>query len=1322
MTTSNGGGVYAGGTSQNTLTDCAFDGCNAQNGGGVFSTNTSQNTLNDCAFTDCSAAFGGGVYAGSNSQNTLTDCAFDGCTATNNGGGVYSTSTAQNTLNGCIIDGCSATSGGGVSSTNTSQNTLNDCIISGCTATSYGGALYLVVNSQTSLSDCKISGCEASGGGAIYLRDVASATVADCEFADCFALYNAGAFMSLTGSRIEIVDSTFTNCTSGSACGAFYVLGVSYVCLSNCNFTDCSSASYGGGSATGAARVVMQNNCVFNNCGGNSNKIAFADRSLFWTDVSDTTFTNCAYYTAQTEAQRTTRYFTNTNDSGDGSLRAVIAASSNNDIIKPDPTIFPKGSTVTIQLSNQLDINRRIFLIGNGRRIVLDGQGATTLIRFSDSYYSIYAEDVDFVNGSNDSSSTGAPFLFHGIGGAIFVRSNIVGNYGTRFAYSSSNGAIIAIASVIVGNFGTTALLGNTTFMTVGSTVAGNYVNGTATPFINTRHVNSITDTTYSTVGFTTPPPDTLAAENWNADLWKSWNLTLRDDSQYKSGAAALDEIDALIVGDDWRYDVEGCPRKPNGAFGAYEDRTDVRLVTTVADSGAGSLRQAVADAVDGDTVLFSYATFPKGETTPIPLDSYIAVSKSISIYGGDWDTEAEGYSSGAEKSYYVYRDIDGVKTKVVISSSDDAQEGETVLFTNVCRVALDGQDAVRCVLSNSDTNAHLLISGLCFKNGNSAGNPAGGFYSMNTSVNTLRDCTITHCRANSNGGGMYSHNDSQNTLYDCSFDNCISGNYGGAIYTNVRSQNIFYGCVFDNCVASNYGGAFYSNSGQNIINDCVISNCNADYGGGVYSNYTSTNTLNDCILDGCTADNSGAAIYSSGSSVVTLSSCHFYYCVATNVAGAILSGVSSQIFLSSCTFTNCSAKSGGAFSAGATTQNTINDCTFTSCSSSNNGGVGYFDSSSQNTVTNSKFNSCSAEGIGGVFYCASASQNTLNNCIITDCSATQMGGALYIYNTSKCTLNGCQITNCSSGDGGGIYTRASSQCDLNNSSVVNCTASNRGPGVYTGDTSTLTINALHADDLRLANAAFLNVAGGVSIVKNGDLNSTTVTIADGAALSITTSSTIVAATFTSSGRGYLAVAAGINVRAATFDGVVLCSYGAGITAFDATEVDGEAFLKTTVENENTPILVEVKNGDAWETVTTEGTTETTAPLPSGIIKLFRVFDGVAFFEDNIGANVISVTGAKFGENYSISINSEDNTYPVVVEYKGESDTEWTVADSSFVGTTFRIKLDGDYEFRIFDGGKYTTATVKSYESYPPMRERVEIGYLRVRSESGYVN
>lgn len=858
-------------------------------------------------------------------------------------------------------------------------------------------------------------------------------------------------------------------------------------------------------------------------------------------------------------------------------------------------------------------------------------------------------------------------------------------------------------------------------------------------------------------------------------------------------------------------------------------------IVTSTADSGAGSLRQAITDASSGDVILFDSDVFPAGQTTSILLSSYITVNKSVSIYGGESDGQG-GYTSGATKRFYVYREIEGVKTKVYIFDDNSTTEGETLLFENVCRVALDGQGTGRCAMTTARSDAAIVISGLCLQNGYVNG-PAACFYAINDAPVVLMDCAIKDSIATSNGSGIFFNNTNGNTLSGCSIVNCNAAT-GAGYYASNAAVNIINDCCFDSCSSTSYGGAILaSNNAQQVFNNCTIYGCSASSGGGVYSTSTSQNALNSCVFDSCSATNGGAA-----------------YC-----------GGTSQNTLNDCTISGCSASSGGGFYSSSTSQNTLNDCTISGCSAYDGGGI----------------------------HSTNTSQNMLNDCTITGCSATNDGGGVLSGIESQNTLNRCIITNCSATNGGAAYSKSSSTNTLINCTLSSNTSTTLGRyGFVIGQTSVLTATSCNIDAVYMGANSTLNIDG-INLINAITTNTASITIADGAALTITDRATIGAATFTSAGRGYLAVASGINTSAATLTNVVLCAYGADVSSF--AEVDG--VLEWDADDPSVSVLLEREDNDAWTTlaqttgesldyylppkvnlrlfdgerflttatpdsrtyfyiggaegsfddaedwsltkdgtaipqsptitdcafviqgaegdvaiskgsanvtnatiipagtndiavvvdeatvlagterftgtltttgdvaidgdasklaIVVDGTLEVagslklaTLTLTSGSSVVFASADDVLVVTDSAtvndatfsceeptayftapvgtdltqatftnvyvatkGAEVVSVTGSRFGKNYSINIISEDNTLPVTVEYRLEGTTEWIVADPAFVGTTFQIRLDDEATFRVYNGEKFTEATMKVYGLYNEMAAIVEIGYL----------
>ena len=319
-----------------------------------------------------------------------------------------------------------------------------------------------------------------------------------------------------------------------------------------------------------------------------------------------------------------------------------------------------------------------------------------------------------------------------------------------------------------------------------------------------------------------------------------------------------------------------------------------VIIVTSTADSGAGSLRQAIADANDGDVILFDADVFPAGQTTSILLSSYLSVNKSVSIYGGFNDGNG-GYTSGAEKRFYVYRDVEGVKTKVYITDETPAQEGETVLFENVCRVALDGQatqdpeaadewtgwTGSRCAIIIHSANK-INIYGLAFANGLSSTSeipPLVAIDGQTTPTNDLifKDCAFVN-GINTAGycGGIRARYAVAPTFNDCEFNNNKSKQYGGgSFYSTGNATSILNRCVIANSKSDNGGGLYSASKSQNTLNDCTISGCSATtYGGGVYAGSSSICTFTGCTITGNTAISSSGGIYGYTTGALNLNDC----------------------------------------------------------------------------------------------------------------------------------------------------------------------------------------------------------------------------------------------------------------------------------------------------------------------------------------------------------------------------------------------------------------------------------------------------------------
>src|SRR5881394_170215 len=188
--------------------------------------------------------------------------------------------------------------------------------------------------------------------------------------------------------------------------------------------------------------------------------------------------------------------------------------------------------------------------------------------------------------------------------------------------------------------------------------------------------------------------------------------------------------------------------------------------VTSPADSGLGSLREAIANAVSGETIQFS-----TGDT--------------ITLTSGELEIDKDLIISGPGAS------------NLLIQRSTAADTPDFAIF----RI----------------TTAKVIISGLTVSNGRD--DVGGGIYAKGNL--TLNDCVISGNVATESGGGIVN-------LSSMSISNCVirgnsaagqtSDGFGGGIY-NAGTLIAINNTISDNSVVSGTGGAF----GGGVCNDGTL-------------------------------------------------------------------------------------------------------------------------------------------------------------------------------------------------------------------------------------------------------------------------------------------------------------------------------------------------------------------------------------------------------------------------------------------------------------------------------------------------------------------
>jgi hypothetical protein len=274
-------------------------------------------------------------------------------------------------------------------------------------------------------------------------------------------------------------------------------------------------------------------------------------------------------------------------------------------------------------------------------------------------------------------------------------------------------------------------------------------------------------------------------------------------------------------------------------------------VVTTNADNGPGSLRQAIADACTGSTI-----TFANTVISPITLASELSIDENLTI---------QGPGAGS--------------------------------------LTISGNNSVRVFNIGSVTPAiNVTLSGLTLSNGNApiVGGLAFGGCIFNNSASTLTITSVTVSNSTAQGvfgmGGAGILNNNTGTL-DIT-NSTISGNsasdgFGGAILNNVTGTvNITNSTISGNSAGDGTGGA-YDGAGTLNVTGSTISGNTARLGGGVCLLISGASNVANSTISGNTALLVGGGAFVSTQATLTLTNST----VSNNSAGEENGGLFVDIF-----------------------------------------------------------------------------------------------------------------------------------------------------------------------------------------------------------------------------------------------------------------------------------------------------------------------------------------------------------------------------------------------------------------------------------------
>jgi N-acetylneuraminic acid mutarotase len=323
--------------------------------------------------------------------------------------------------------------------------------------------------------------------------------------------------------------------------------------------------------------------------------------------------------------------------------------------------------------------------------------------------------------------------------------------------------------------------------------------------------------------------------------------------------------------------------------------QANIITVTNTNDSGAGSLRQALVDANDGDTITFAV-------TGSIGLTSgELLVDKSITISG-------PGSTVLAVNGNATYRVFHIAPGKIVTISDLAVTNGNANK-----QPVLDGGGVYNdhatltltsCTISNNsafrdgggidNAGAGTVTLNSCVIVGNSTGNDGGGICNNGTggaAIMGINNSTINN-NAATHGAGICNDGRMKGTtllqITNTTLSNNSAGNDAGAILNiaDTKGTATLSNCTISGNAAQTYGGGINNVAGLTLSNTTFSGN-SANFGGSI-ANGNATLSIEDTVLN---AGKMGVNIYNNGGTIVS----HGYN-LSSDDGGGYLTGPGDQI------------------------------------------------------------------------------------------------------------------------------------------------------------------------------------------------------------------------------------------------------------------------------------------------------------------------------------------------------------------------------------------------------------------------------------------
>jgi len=449
--------------------------------------------------------------------------------------------------------------------------------------------------------------------------------------------------------------------------------------------------------------------------------------------------------------------------------------------------------------------------------------------------------------------------------------------------------------------------------------------------------------------------------------------------------------------------------------------------VTTNADSGAGSLRQAIADVCVGGTITFNSSL--SGAT--IALQSALTLDKAQTIDGsllathitlsgdsnnnGTGDVQVFSVNAGVTatlkaltitKGQATYGG--GLRNQGVLTVTDSLFSYNTATWGG----GLDNAGALTVTASAFVSNTAFFGGGL---NNESAG------------VVTITDSAFLTNTATTSGGGLVNNQQLTMTNSVLSFNEAP---WAGGLQ-NLGTLTVADSTFSNNTANANGGGGIENQSGTLTVTNSRFFTNTAQWGGGLYNDPSGIVMVTDSVLTANTSSSQGGGLVNHGTLTVTRS----IFERNTSAWGGGLANTGSLPALTASTFvSNTASDSGGGL--GNSGILTATNSTFSGNTATQRGGGVYNDtrvSGGALTLRHLTIDGSSANS-GGLYNAAFSTLHLINNLIANTTSGgdcVNLGtlvtniGNLVEDNTCSPTLSGDPILSALADHGGATPTLA---------------------------------------------------------------------------------------------------------------------------------------------------------------------------------------------------------------------------------------------------------------------------------------------------------